>query len=241
MSQSNDITVLGRKVRLLQPLQGFRTSIDAVLLAAACPAEDGQRILDLGCGVGAAGLCALYRLPQTTLHGIDIQGDHIALAQENAALNGMEERSRFEIADIRDFEGDSYDHVICNPPFEEAGAHTPSPSTPRATALGHLDAGITLKDWVDCAWRSIKGRGSLTMIHKASALDDIILALGKSFGDTQIIPLYPKEGKPANRVVIRTYKHKKTPCTLHSGLILHEDNGDYTAAAERLLRDGAAL
>lgn len=241
MSNSNDITVLDGKVRLLQPPQGFRTSIDAVLLGAACPASEGQSILDLGCGVGSAGLCALYRLPDVTLTGIDIQGDHIDLASQNAALNAMESRATFTTADIRDFDGGSFDHVICNPPFEEAGAHTPSPSTPRATALGHLDADLSLKDWVECAWRNIKGRGSLTMIHKASALDEIILALGKSFGDTQIFPLYPKAGKPANRVIVRAYKHKKTPCTVHNGLILHEDNGDYTDAADAILRGGLPI
>jgi len=241
MSNSNDITVLNGKLRLLQAPDGFRTSIDAVLLAAACPAQNGHSILDLGCGVGSAGLCALHRLPQTTLHGIDIQASHTLLAQENAAINSMESRATFAKVDIRNFDGGAFDHIICNPPYEEAGAHTPSPSTPRATALGHLASDITLKDWVECAWRNIKGRGSLTIIHKAEALDDIILALGKSFGATEIIPLYPKAGKAAGRVLIRSYKHRKTPCTLHSGIILHNDNGDYTDAAEAILRGGEAL
>ena len=241
MSTSNDITVLDGQVRLLQAPEGFRTSIDAVLLAAACPAKDGQSILDLGCGVGSAGLCALHRLPQSALHGIDIQPSHVDLARENAALNEMKSRATFTQEDVRAFNDGVFDHVICNPPFEDAGAHTPSPSAARATAMGHLESDLSLKDWIDCAWRNIRGRGSLTMIHKASALDDIILALGKSFGDTQIIPLYPKTGKPANRVIVRSYKHKKTPCTLHSGLILHDDNGDYTDAAEAILRGGNAI
>lgn len=241
MSNSNDITVLDGKVRLKQPQKGFRTSIDAVLLAAACPVKDGQSVLDLGCGVGSAGLCALHRVSEATLHGIDIQDEAVSLAHENAALNNMTKRSSFETLDIRDFDGEAYDHVICNPPFEAAGAHVPSPDNSRATAIGHLDDEISLTDWVDCAWRHIKGRGSLTMIHKAKALDDIILALGKRFGDTQIVPLYPKTGKAAGRVIVRTYKHKKSPCTLHSGLILHDESGDYTADADAILRGGEKL
>jgi len=239
MSKSDDITVLDGKVHLKQPAGGFRTSIDAVLLAAACPAQNGEHILDLGCGVGSAGLCALHRLPEVKLTGIDIQGDHVELARENAARNDMAARSTFHEADIKVFEETGFDHVICNPPFEDDGAHVASLDAARAAAIGHQDTDLT--DWVHCVWRNIKGRGSLTLIHKAGETHSIIHALGKMFGDVQIMPLYPKAGKAAGRVIIRAFKHKKSPCTIYPGLILHEENGDYTTAAEDILRGGKPL
>lgn len=239
MSTAEDIYVLDKRVRLRQPVEGFRTGLDAVMLAAACQARAGEHILDLGCGVGGAGLSVLYRVPDTHLTGVDIQDDHIELAKENAALNKMSERTAFICADVRDFREQRFNHVICNPPYMEAGAHAPSPSEKRAKALGHDDTG--LEDWIACAFDCLKGQGSLTMIHRADMLDKIIQAIGKRFGALDIIPLWPKAGEPAKRIIIRGFKHKKSPATLHTGLVLHQENGSYTPETEEILRKARPL
>lgn len=236
MATAKSIHVLDKRVQLRQPPGGFITSIDAVLLASACPAKPGDHILDLGCGVGSAGLCALMRLPGTKLTGIDIQGDHIDLARENAKLNNLSARAAFQTSDIRAYEGGRFDHVICNPPYLESGHHSPSPKQKRAKALGHTHDDIGLKDWLDAAHRHLKSGGSFCMIHRADRLDKIILGLGKRFGAIEIIPLWPKSGAASKRVIIRTIKDRKTPATLHSGLILHKKDGGYTRAAENILR-----
>ena len=106
---TSEIHVLDKRIMLLQPEDGFKTSIDAVLLAAACPAEPNDHILDLGCGVGSAGLCALYRIPDTKLTGVDVLPDHIELAAQNAQNNHKDQRANFIAEDIRDFEGDFFD------------------------------------------------------------------------------------------------------------------------------------
>ncbi len=237
MSTKNKIYVLNKRVELRQIEEGFRASLDAVMLAAACPVKDGQSILDLGCGVGTAGLCVLERVKEARLTGVELQDDHAALAIENAALNTMNERSRFICADIRDWrEDNSFDHVICNPPYLEAGTHLRSPSAKRATALGHADEETTLQDWITCAFHVLKQGGSLTMIHRADMIDKIIQALDKRFGAVEVIPLWPRTGVAAKRVIIRCIKGRKTGATLHPGLVLHEENGDYTAEAENILR-----
>ena len=238
---SEIIHVLNKQVELLQPEDGFKTCIDAVLLAAACPAKPSDNILDLGCGVGSASFCVLKRVEGTTLSGIDVLPEVIALAQKNAVLNAMKERTHFKCIDIRDFEIPEFDHVICNPPFLDAGEHLRSPSEAKATAMGFGEDDIELKDWIDCAHRSIRGQGSMTFIHRAAAMDEIIRAMGKRFGAIEIIPLWPKQGQEAKRVIIRAFKHRKTGASIQPGLILHQDNGDYTEAAEAILRDMNAL
>ncbi|MEZ5814782.1 MAG: methyltransferase [Alphaproteobacteria bacterium] len=263
---SKIIHVLNKRVELAQPEDGFCTCIDAVLLAAACPAKAGESILDLGCGLGSAAFCALKRVEGTTLTGIDILPEVIELARHNALLNKMKERTHFKCIDIRDFPdmlppckrgSDSvqkkyprfrgedtifrFDHVICNPPFMDAGEHTPSPSPARATAIGFGEDDMDLKDWVDCAFRSIKGTGSLTIIHRADAVDEIIRAMGKRFGASEIIPLWPKEGREAKRVIVRTWKHRKSPARIRPGIVLHREDGDYTDEAEKILRDMQAI
>ncbi len=235
------IHVLNKAVELLQPEDGFKTSIDAVLLAAACPAQGGENILDLGCGVGSAAFCTLKRVEETTLTGIDIQPEAIELAKKNAVLNTMKARTHFKCIDIRDFEDLAFDHVICNPPFLEAGEHTPSPSPAKATAMGFGEDDMDLKDWVDCAYRSIRGQGSLTIIHRADMVDEIIRAMGKRFGAIEIIPLWPKAGRDAKRVIVRARKNRKSGARIMAGVVLHNEDGGYTAAAEKIFRGMSAI
>lgn len=245
MDNSQPIHLLNRRVRLFQPEGGLRTSIDAVLLAAACPAKAGQSLLDMGCGTGAAGFCVLARVPGLRLNGFDIQADHIALARENALLNeGLNgaAASNFLTADAAVFrlhneKGDNvqFDHIICNPPYNDAQAHTRSPSAAKALAMGH--AHTRLEDWTECANRNLKSGGIFTLIHKAGQVDAIIRALGGRFGAIEIIPLQPRTGDEARRVVVRAVKGRKTPARLHPALVLHAQNGDYTAAANAILRD----
>lgn len=237
MSEPVEIHVLNKRVRLLQPHDGFRTSLDSVMLAAACPARAGDHILDMGCGVGGAGLCVLMRVANTSLVGVDIQVDHIDLARKNIDLNDMQTRAGFSVSDIKDFSApNTFDHVICNPPYMEAGAHTASPSRRKAVAHGHHDE-ISLDDWLEAGFRALKSGGTLTMIHRADRTDKIILGLKNRFGAVEIIPLWPRAGENAKRVIIRAVKDRKTPAILHAGLILHEADGGYTRAADAILRD----
>ncbi len=247
MDNENLIYVLNKRVALFQAPQGFRTSMDSVMLAAACPIKNGQSVLDLGCGVGSAGLCVLTRVPNTSLSGVDIQESHIALAQKNADENNLSARAIFTCADIRrELPLAPHDHIICNPPYKEHGKHKPSPSAAKAVAMGHVEENINLQSWTDCAWQMIKGRGSLTMIHEAERCDDMIKALfsargGRRFGGIEIIPLFPKTGKDARRVIIRAWKHKQSGTLLRPGIIMHDENGTYTKEAEDILRHAAPL
>lgn len=243
MSVNNvEIHVLDKKVRLIQPEKGFRTSLDSVFLAAGCPASPGDRVLDMGSGVGGAAFCLLWRVAGVHVTGVEIQQSHAEMARANIILNGCEGRADFVASDIAAYRSVTpFDHVICNPPYLEAGTYTPSPSEERALALGHDGRETTLKDWIDAGFNNLKSGGSLTIIHRADMSDKIIAGLGKRFGAVEIIPLYPRIGQEAKRVIVRALKDRKTPARLHAGLILHEEDGSYTSAADAILRDGAAI
>ena len=242
MTATQEIYVLNKQLKLTHMAQGFKTSMDSVLLAAACPAQAGDHILDLGSGVGGAGLCVLRRVNGVTLTGVEIQADHVALAQENALENRMQEYCDFICSDVREYKNEiTFDHVICNPPYLEAGAHLRSPSAEKAIAMGHEDQELSVKEWIDAAHDCLKSNGTLSMIHRADKVDKIILALGKRFGAVEMIPLWPKAGEDAKRVIVRAIKHRKSPARLHAGLVLHDQNGEYTEAAEEILRSTQGL
>lgn len=237
-----EIFVLGRQVRLLQPEGGFRTSLDSVMVAAACPAQPGDRVLDLGCGVGGAAFCLMHRVDNLFITGMDIQPQYIDLAEQNRSINSDTSRCEFIVDHVETFRfgelNQRVDRVICNPPYLEAGTYTPSPDQSRATALGHSGQKTNLIDWIHCAFENMKPGGSITMIHRADHVDKIVQGLGKSFGQIEIIPLWPRADEAAKRVIVRAVKDRKSPAVIHPGLVLHNPDGSYTLEAEAVLRQG---
>lgn len=241
-----ETTLLRGKVTLHQPKTGFHASTDTVFLAAAVPAKDRYKILDMGCGVGSAGLCVVQRNRAIHLTGIDIQPELVKLCHQNAQLNDFLDKSRFIAADFRDdkqIADHDFNVVMMNPPYQEAGTHTPSPEKIKAISHGEDASGANLEEWVKFAHRKLKPGGYVVMVHRADRLDDIVLHLTKKrwFGSLVVHPLWSRGGDDAKRVIVRARKERYAPMVLKSGLIVHEKDGSYTKAARAVLEDAAAI
>lgn len=235
--------LLDGRVILRQPRDGFRAAIDSVLLAAAIPATEGAKLLEPGIGVGGAALCLAARLPGCDIAGLEIQPELVRLAQQNIQLNGMENT-------VRVIEGDlanppdglipgSFDHVMMNPPFLAAGrVHAP---TDQSRALAHVEGAAGLAVWLGFALKMVRSKGSITLIHRADRLDEALAAMTVVTGEIVVFPLWPgRAGKAAKRIIIRGRKDIRAPTRLAAGLVLHENDGSYTAEADAILR-GAPL
>jgi tRNA1Val (adenine37-N6)-methyltransferase len=238
---------LGGRVMLWQPLRGYRAATDPVLLAAAVPARTGERVLDLGCGAGAAALCLAARVGGLDLHGLEIQPDYADLARRNAAGNAVA---------LSVHQGDagsmppalralSFDHVLTNPPFFAADAAMAPRDAGRDTA--HRESGLDLAGWIDAALRRLRPGGWLTVIHRAERLPDLLAVLQGRSGSTTVLPLCPREDRPAGRVILRTRKGGRGPFRLLAPLVMHAgpehsgDRDDFSPRAVSILRNGAAL
>lgn len=236
-------TLLGGRVKLRQPRHGYRAAIDPVLLAAAVPAGDGDTVLDIGCGAGAASLCLAARVEGCRITGIESQRDLVHLANDNVALNGLFGRFVAVQGDLLNppprLEPGSFAHVMANPPFLESGAASASPVAAKAAA--NIEGAADLAAWVRFALLMTQPKGSVTFIHRADRMEQLLAHLSGRAGEIVVFPLWPGQDKPAKRIVLRARKSVATPTRLTPGLVLHEPDGRYTAAAEAVLRGGAAL
>jgi tRNA1(Val) A37 N6-methylase TrmN6 len=236
---------LGGRLRLRQPLKGHRAGHDAMLLAAATAAKAGERMVEFGAGVGAAGLAVASRV-KIDLTLVEIDESLAALARENAALNALV--CRIVVLDVAakadafssvGLGPDSVDHVLMNPPFNDPARHQPSPDKNRRSA--HEAQSSTLETWVHAARRLLRPGGVLTLIWRAEGLGEILAALGRGFGAIAVLPVHPKSASPAIRVLVRAEKGSGAPLALLPGLVLNADTGKSTPQAERLLRGEETL
>ncbi len=233
-----DDRLLGGRVRFAQPATGYRAAIDPILLAAACPAN-ARNALDLGCGAGAAGLALMARLPDVRVTGVEIDANLARLAAGNAAANGWQDRFAIHAADAAAYAGTDHDLVLCNPPYLDAARADPSPEPMRARA--DVEGALALRGWIDAALAALRARGTLVFVQRADRLADLLGALAGRAGEIVVFPLWPRDGVPAKRMIVRARKGMRTPLVLAAGLVLHEADGRYTQAAEAIVRDGAPL
>lgn len=250
MSVSDD-AFLGGRVKILQPRQGYRAGLDAVMLAAAVPeAEQAPfSVLDAGAGVGTAGLCVACRCPSAKVVLVEREPGLVALARENIARNALGERvsvieadlgnvSRAELSALGLAEG-TFDQVIANPPFHAEGAGTVAAHALRAAAHEMPEAG--LEAWCRFLARMTRPGGDVLIVHKTQALPDLLRALDGRFGGLAALPLHSFAGEPARRILLRGKKGSRAAFRLEAGLVLHASEGRFTPGAEGVLRLGQSL
>ncbi|HYM01353.1 MAG TPA: methyltransferase [Stellaceae bacterium] len=236
-------SLLGGKVKLRQPVRGYRAAIDPVFLAASVPAAPGETVLDIGCGVGAASLCLAVRSPGCRVTGIETQRDLVRLANDNIVLNGLSDRVAAMTGDLLRppprLEPGGFAHVMANPPYLDAAAGTASPDAGRSAA--NIEGEADLAAWVRFALTMVRVKGDITFIYRADRIEALLTQLAGRAGEIAIFPLWPSRDKAAKRVIVRARKDVATPTRLMPGLVLHEAEGRYSPAADAILRQGAAL
>lgn len=241
---TSEDAVLGGRLRLRQPKRGHRVGHDAILLAAATGGRAGELAVDLGAGIGGAGLALATRVAGLEVALVEIDEALCALASENASLNGMEERVRTILADAGNaasigLAAGSTARVLMNPPFNDAARHTVSPDPSRQ--LAHVGTPGLLRDWIETAANLLKPHGVLTLIWRADGLPEVLAALAGEFGDIGVLPVLPRQGSPAIRVLVRAVKAAQGRQTDYPGLVLNDAQGRPSIAAEAVLRGGEAL
>jgi len=237
---------LDGRLRIAQPRFGYRAAMDPVLLAAACAATPGQSVLELGCGAGVASLCLAARVPGLRLAGLELQPAYAALARANAQAHGIVlEVIEGDLAQMPPaLRAQSFDHVIANPPYFPFGCGTAAADAGREAAQREA---TPLAEWVAQGLRRLRLGGWLTLIQNADRLPEILTAFALGAGDITVLPIAPRQGRAAGRVIVQGRKGGRGPFRLAAPLILHAapahdgDREDLTPEARAILRLGGAL
>jgi tRNA1(Val) A37 N6-methylase TrmN6 len=244
--ETSEDPVLGGRLILRQPQRGHRVGHDAILLAAATSAHAGGRAVDLGAGVGAAGLALARRVEGLTVALVEIDPALAQLGRDNAERNGLAARVRAVCLDVTasaaafaaaGLEKESADRVLMNPPFNVSQNSSPEPGR----RLAHAASQGSLRQWVGTAARLLRAGGVLTLIWRADGLDEVLAELASWFGAIAVLPIHPKPDVPAIRVLARAVKGNRAPLSLLPGLVLADADGKPSDAVERVLRGGGVL
>lgn len=242
---------LGGRLMLVQPGDGYRAGFDAVLLAAVVPVIAGRamRVVDAGAGVGAVGLSLATRVAEAQVTLVEREPELSAMADWNIRCNGLSARAHVVCADVTapaacltgiGLTAESYDIVVCNPPYLVAGA-SQRPRHPLKAASHQMGEG-DLDRWIRFAARMLTSQGSLVIIHRSQALPELLLALGRRFGDVAVVPIHSRAGEAAKRVLVKARKASRAPMRIMPGLVVHEgpDNA-FRAEVKAVSSDAAGL
>ena len=243
--------ILAGRLRLRQPRTGHKAGTDAILLAAATDLRRDDRMVDVGAGVGTVGLALGLR--EATLTGVllDVDPATGALARENCRLNGLDGRLDVVVADLFDpasrqaagLKDEEASLVVTNPPFltGREGRPSPHPERARAHRLEATEGRSRHGDWLRAALRLLAPKGRLHLIHRPDALPALLFACEGRLGGLRIRPVFGKPEAPAIRIILSGVKGSRAPSSIEPGLVLHEEDGRFTAAAEAIHRGDALI
>jgi len=243
-----DDAVLGGRLVLRQPRTGHRVGHDAILLAAAADAASGDRAVELGAGVGAAGLALAQRVAGLSVTLVEIDPRLAVLAEHNAAQNSLGDRVRVAVLDAtgsddafarKGIVAGTAARVLMNPPFNDPARQNVSPDPGRR--LAYAAPPKALEQWTERAARLLAPAGVLTLIWRADGLGEVLSALGARFGALTVMPVYPRPDAAAIRVLVRAVKGNRAPLAIAPSLTLNDADARPSKEAEAILRGGGTL
>lgn len=239
--ETTEDTVYQGRVRLVQPVKGFRTGFDSLLLAAALPVLDKGEALELGCGCGGALLPAAWRMPGVSFIGLELSETVTRMARRGAILNGFDPRVTIENTEASEWvkpHENRFDLVFANPPYFEPGKIS-EPGEGKAAA--YIET-LSLEAWIKAMLHAAKPRAPVILVHRAAELARILAQLDRQAGEITVLPVASKAGEPARRVLVRGRKGlKRGPLALLPPLITHTEDGSARTPAAQAIIEGYPL
>ncbi|MBR1733988.1 MAG: methyltransferase [Alphaproteobacteria bacterium] len=228
--ETTDDTILNGRISLKQPKNGYRVAIDPIILAAFVQPKDNQSILDVGCGVGTISFILKSQNPSLKITAIDIDEKMCELCRYNSIKNGLNiDIQNIAIETMRNNE--SFDHIVTNPPFFPTKSHRISDKK----LLANFET-IELEKWISCCLKLLKNKGTFSMIHTSSRLDEILFAVRNKLGNIIITPIFAKPNDKAIRIVVQGIKGSHSEVKINPAFIIHSSEEKFSKQMQHILK-----
>ncbi|WP_429885407.1 tRNA1(Val) (adenine(37)-N6)-methyltransferase [Geoalkalibacter halelectricus] len=211
------------ELKILQRKDGYRFSIDPILLCAFARVERGEGVVDLGTGSGVIPLVLARRTAAAHIVGVEVQEQLAERARRSVALNGLQERIRILHADVRTLdqvlEPRSFSVVLSNPPFRAAGSGRLAPQNERAAARHELTGG--LEDFLRAAAELLKPGGRFYVVYLAERLVDLLDGMRRAgLEPKRLRCVHGRLGEPARLVLVEARRGGRPGLTLEAPLVV---------------------
>jgi tRNA1(Val) A37 N6-methylase TrmN6 len=230
-------TLFGGRLKIFQKKQGYRFSIDALLLAHFAEPDPDDRIIDLGTGCGIVPLILFFRKKLKKITGVEVQPSLADLARRNAVLNRCSSRFQVWQDDLRKLEQrvkrETFNLVLTNPPYRKVGSGRINPHTEKAVARHEIQA--TLEEVLQAAHYLLKDKGRLDMIYPASRMADLVSGLSKHRLESKRLQfVHSHENDEARLVLVEALKEGHAQVKVLPPFFLYDSHRNYTPAAREL-------
>jgi tRNA1(Val) A37 N6-methylase TrmN6 len=228
----------GYDLRMIQPGNGYRFSLDPLLLCDFAVLRAGERVIDLGTGCGVIPLVLARQAGDASIVGVEFQEEMAALSARNAELNGLRERVEIVCDDVLSlrwrFPVSSFDLVVANPPYRKQGSGKISPKAGRDRARHETTAGLA--DFLSAAKYLVKPGGRICFIYHPSRLQEFICCAAElKLALLRLRMVHGSVGAGAKMFLAELAKGRRADLTVEAPLIVYGDDGEYTAEVARML------
>lgn len=222
MLVNEDITTLNNGYKLIQKKDGFRFSVDAVILSDFFSPTRKGKILDIGCGNGIIPILLYSKGKGEDITGVEIQEENCELALKNVKLNNLEKYIKIENSDVKEYpKGNTFDYIISNPPYMEVDGKKQNILSCKSIARHELT--LNLYDLIRNAKRLLKPVGSITLVHRSYRFTDISRILEDcGFSLKRVRFVYYSKDRNSNLVLVEAFKGKKCKLEIEPPLFLEE-------------------
>jgi tRNA1Val (adenine37-N6)-methyltransferase len=228
-----------KDVKIIQSKEGYRFSIDAVLLENFITAKPGDKGIELGTGSGIISILLAKRLKSTKITAVEIQKALAGRAARNVELNDLKGKIDVRSMDMRklrkEFQTNEIDFVFSNPPFRKPKTGRMSTDEERAIARHEIE--ISLPDLVSTATYLLKHNGRFYMIYHPFRLTELVSLLRESRLEPKRMRfVHSRAGEEAKMVLIEAVKGGGVWLKIDPPLYLYEKGNDYTREATEILK-----
>jgi tRNA1Val (adenine37-N6)-methyltransferase len=227
-----------KNIKLFQAKDGYRYSVDALVLENFISDNRVEKGIEFGTGSGIISILLAKRLEGVKLKAVEIQEELAKRARRNVTLNGLDDRIEILSRDIKDLRGifpaNEFDCVFANPPFRKPKTGRMSKDQERAVARHEIE--ITLPDLVKTASYLLKHSGRLYLIYHPFRFAELISILRNARLEPKRVRfVHSRPGEEAKMVLIESLKGSRTWLKVDPPLFVHEKGKGYTEEMNSVL------